>query len=186
MPHSPPLRIYAAPAVALPPFPVEAFVLEQDRDLLLDPEPVLREPEESLERLIESAEKTDAKSAGSVVVTGKSVPYCFLAIVHDLSIEPSWQEEWIASALQAAFGEAENRRFESIAMPLLGTVYGKMPYDRSIELLRDSLAAVDRTSLRNIWLLTPNACDEDLLRPLANAGYVLIRPERIPSRPGSL
>jgi len=170
------MEIYAGAAKEIPPFLVEAFVVEQDRDLLLDPEPVLREPRESIAALIQSAQKTPAKEAGTVIVTGDSVPYCFLAIVHDFTAEPSWNENWVSNALEAVFREVQARRLRSIGIPLLGTVHGKLARNRSVELLSDSLGRVQPTELENVWLLMPRDADEQLLLPLREAGYKVTHP----------
>ena len=169
----PDLNIHASRTAALPPFAVEAFVLEQDRDLLLDPDPVLTDPGASLETLLEAALRAPRRPVGSLVVTGRSVPYCFLALVHDLGRQPSWSEASVASALRSVFAECERREFASIAMPLLGTVHGRLSCERSVALLVDVIAGVEYGFPRNLWLRIPSACDPSLLTPLAEAGHQL-------------
>jgi hypothetical protein len=157
---------------------VQAFVLEQDRDLVLDAEPelVLREPRESVASLLATAARTQGHPIGSVLVTGSAIPYCFLAIVHDLAEDPSWKEAWVAAALETVLAEAERRGLEAIAMPLLGTVYGRLPAHRSIELLADAVGRTTRLTLRDIWLPTPKGFERGLLQPLADAGCDVVTP----------
>lgn len=165
------LQVFAGPAVALPPFPVEAFVIEQDRDLLLDPDPILREPKGSLKEQIRAAKQAKPKEAGSVIVAGESIPYTFLAIVHDFSAEPSWREGWVAQAFEAVLHEANALRLNSIGLPLLGSVHGKVAPSRAVELLRESLDRVRPGSLKNLWLLSPKGTSGSLWLPLREAGY---------------
>ena len=157
--------------MALPPFPVEAFVIEQDRDLLLDADPILREPKGSLNDQIKAVQQAKPKEAGSVIVAGDSIPYTFLAIVHDFSAEPSWRESWVAQAFEAVLHEADALRLNSIGLPLLGSVHGKVAPSRAVELLAESLDRARSSSLENLWLLSPKDAGGSLWLPLREAGY---------------
>ena len=173
--QSPRPRIFAATARDRPPFPVEAVVIEQDCDLLLDTEPVLREPRESLETLLRAAKRAHPETPGTVLVRGNTAPYYFLAIVHDFSVTPSWKEEWVAMALAAVFREAGARHLKAIGMPLLGTVHGRLDRRRSIALLTDCLQGIGSTELENIWLLVPSQHGPHLIQPLLDDGYDVTR-----------
>jgi hypothetical protein len=168
-----PLKIFAGTAEDGPPFTVDALVMEQDRDLLLDPDRTLKDPGESIKRLLKSIEDTKPQPPGTVVVRGRQTPYCFLAIVHDFAVEPSWKEAWVTTALDAIFSAAAARRLRSIGLPLLGTVYGRLERRRSVELLERSLARGRPEGLERLWLLVPSASDPTLLQPLREAGHVV-------------
>ena len=44
-------------------------------------------------------------------------------MIHDLDREPSWQVDWIRSALEQVLRQAAQRTIEGLSMPLLGTVH---------------------------------------------------------------
>lgn len=98
--------------------------------------------------------ETQPEPPGSILVKGK-YPFRFLAIVHDLNREPSWKEEWISSAINKIFLETERRRLKSIALPLLGNLYGSLDQKRFIELLRMALLEFSPANLERLWLIVP-------------------------------
>lgn len=147
------LRIVAAPE-DVPPFDVDAVAAEEDTFLVLSAEPVVREPSVHPMRLWTKVIEAQPETPGSVLVRGKS-PLSLLAIVHDLNLEPSWREEWIASALDGIFQEAENRKLRSIALPLLGTKHGSVEKERFVLLLRCALKRASRSYLKRLWLVIP-------------------------------
>jgi hypothetical protein len=125
-------------------------------------QPVVRVPPEPLIKVMARLIETRPKETGTVLVKGNN-PLRFLAIVHDLNEEPTWREEWIESALEAVFQEAENRKLESIALPILGTKHGSLEKKRFFALLRSVL---DRTSFphpKRIWLVIPPGTSLDIL-----------------------
>ncbi|MFH1349909.1 MAG: hypothetical protein ABII26_03140 [Pseudomonadota bacterium] len=145
------IKIVASPE-EIPPFPVDAVAAEEDTFLVLSADPVVREVHEHPVRLMTRLIETESETPGSVLVKGKG-PFKFLAIVHDLNQDPTWREAWIAGALSEIFREAENRKLQSIALPLIGTKHGKLERQRFLTLLK---RAVDRSSkkyLRRIWLI---------------------------------
>jgi O-acetyl-ADP-ribose deacetylase (regulator of RNase III) len=89
-----------------------------------------------------------------------------LAIVHDLNQEPSWREEWVASALEGIFREAESRRLRSIALPFLGTLHGSLKKERFVELLRCALERMSPNHLKRLWLLVPAGTSSKILEML--------------------
>ena len=156
-------RLVAAPKDN-PPFKVEALVAEEDTFLVLSADPVVKEPRESLEVMIEQANEIRPEVPGSVLVRRRrNSPLEFLAIVHDLNLEPSWKEEWISSALDKVFREAGVRKVRSIALPLLGTVHGSLEAERSATLLGDALRRGVPEDLQRLWLiLTSGTRQKDL------------------------
>jgi len=156
-----PYRIVAAPE-GKPPFNVDAVVAEEDTFLVMSAQPVVRVPKEPLMKVMTRLIETKPKEPGTILVKGKD-PHRILAIVHDFNEEPTWREEWIESALEAVFQEAENRKLESIALPMLGTKHGSLEEKRFLALLRSVL---DRTSFphpKRIWLVIPPGTSLDTL-----------------------
>ena len=137
-----------------PPFPVDAVAAEEDTFLVLSAPPVIREPKEHPLQLLTQAIETPPAETGSVLVKGGR-PLRLLAIVHDLNQDPSWREEWIADALHRIFREAESRKLEAIALPLLGTKYGSLKKERFMKLLRCALEQGASKNLKRLWLIAP-------------------------------
>jgi hypothetical protein len=79
------LKIVAAPKDHQP-FPVDAVAFEEDTFLVLSAETTVREPKESLMRVMTKLIETHPETPGSVLVKGKR-PLRMLAIVHDLNLE---------------------------------------------------------------------------------------------------
>lgn len=144
-------RIVAAPKDK-PPFPVDAEAAEEDTFLVLSADPKVREPDEHIVQVMTRLIETRPAAPGSVLVKGKR-PLRLLAIVHDLNKEPSWREEWIASALEGIFREAERRRLRSIALPFLGTLHGSLEKRRFVALLRNTLERTAPDHLKRLWLI---------------------------------
>ena len=148
------LLVVAAPE-GRPPFAVDAVAAEEDTFLVLSAEPVVREPKVHPVRLWTQAIEAQPERPGSVLVRGKR-PLRLLAIVHDLNREPSWREEWIASALDGIFREAERRKLQSIALPLLGAKHGSLEKQRFVMLLRRALKRTAPRCLKRLWLVMPD------------------------------
>jgi len=158
------VRIVAAPADR-PPFMVDAVVAEEDTFLVLSADREVRDPNEPLVRLMTRVIETRPETPGSVLVRGKS-PLQLLAIVHDLNQEPSWREEWIVSALDGIFREAESRKLRSIALPLLGTLHGSLEKQRFLVLLRCALERISPNHLKRLWLVVPVGTSSKILQIL--------------------
>lgn len=149
----------------------DAIVIEQDRDLLLETDSSLFESTDSLKAILDEAKAVKGREAGTVLVRGRSAPYYFLAIVHDFSVEPSWSEQWVSMAFDAALKEGAARKVRSIGMPLLGTVHGRLGNHRSAELLRESLEKADLGSIESLRLFVGSDTDSQLLQFFQDAGY---------------
>ncbi|MBW1691072.1 MAG: hypothetical protein JRJ70_10055 [Deltaproteobacteria bacterium] len=157
-------RIIAAPNDNQP-FPVDAVAFEEDTFLVLSAETAVREPKESLMRVMTRLIETHPETPGSVLVRGKH-PLRMLAIVHDLNQEPTWKNEWVESALRGIFQEAERRRLESLALPFIGTLHGKLGKDQFVGILGDVLACMEFKHLRKVWLVVPSRTKRAVLKAL--------------------
>jgi hypothetical protein len=138
----------------LPPFKIDAIVEEQDTSLLLGVAPTIVEPNESYEKLVSQMISQQPRSPGEVVVKGNH-PVRLLAVVHNLELEPTWKEEWIANTLGHIFKESVNNKIKTVAMPVLGSIYGSLNYENFIELFRSALPPGNFTYPEKIWLSVP-------------------------------
>jgi hypothetical protein len=164
------LKIIPAPPGATLVYLVEALVIEDDTHLVLGADPVARETHEEPVQLLENARASIQPAPGTLVVRSGH-PVRFHAIVHDLNEEPSWREEWVASALRAVLEEAAARGVRSIALPLLGGVHGSLAPARFAEQLGDALAEAGVGCLDEAWLTVPPDVTGELAGLLRALGF---------------
>ena len=145
-----------------PPFAADAWVYEQDTALILSIENIIREPLDSTQEIIKSMIHREPLQQGQVMVKGHH-PFDFLAIVHDVELQPICTPAIVSSTLSNIFREAEKRSLTSIAMPLLGSVFGPLSQQESVQLIGKSIIAWQPESLRTVILLVP---DDALIRPV--------------------
>ena len=143
--------VVAAPR-DLPPFAVDAVVEEEDTYLVLSADRQVRPPREPLIRILTEVLEAQPVRPGSVVVRRRQ-PLALLAVVHDLGRDPPWKEAWVAEALDGVFREAKRRRLRSLALPILGTVHGRLPMARSLELIRRAVERSAPECLERLWLV---------------------------------
>jgi len=148
-----------------PPFRTDAVAYEEDTFLVLSAPVELNEPPEPLVRLLTELRKMRPEKPGSVLVKATS-PLQLLAVVHDLNQEPSWQEEWVANALEGIFREIERRKLHSLALPFLGTRHGSLDKERFLILLRSAIEGIATHSLKRIWLMLPPGINPGILKVL--------------------
>jgi len=128
-----------------------AVVREEDVQLILTADTRPRAPRESLRALEAAALRAPGHEPGSVVVR-PGRPLELLAVIHDLDREPSWTEEWIATATLAALRAARWRGLLHLAMPLPGTVHGRLDARRACAILGDALCADPRARPETLWI----------------------------------
>jgi hypothetical protein len=158
------LRIVAAPEKAAP-FDVDGFVFEEDTWLVMSADPKVCGPQEHPIRLMTDLIETKPEPVGSVLIQG-SQALRFLAIVHDVNQEPTWQEEWIESALQEIFRKAERRQLQAIGLPLIGTLHGRLKDQRFAVLLGRVLQQTTIHHLKRLWLITSPTITTDIIEML--------------------
>ena len=159
--------IVAAPEDSRP-FPVDAVAYEEDTFLVLSTDTRVRESEEHIVRLMTRVIEARPAELGKVLVKGKR-PFKLLAIVHDLDQNPTWKEEWIESALEGIFREAESRELRSVALPLIGTLHGSLKKRRFIELLKMVLVRLKPCYLERLWLIAPVESNREIIELLKQA-----------------
>jgi len=158
------VRIVVAPEDA-PPYRVDAIAAEEDTFLVLSSDVEVVQPREHPIRVTNRAFTTNPAKPGSVVVSGNN-PIRLLAIVHDLSREPSWREEWVASALREILLEVDRRNLQSLALPLLGTLHGSLEKRRFVSLLELALDGATPGCLKDLWLVSPPGSSLEILKML--------------------
>jgi hypothetical protein len=159
-----PVRIVAAPENK-PPFDVDAIAYEEDTWLIMSADPKVCQPEEHPIRLMTDLINAQPETVGSVRVQGKN-PLRFLAVVHDVNLEPTWKEEWIEKALGNIFREAEGRKLKAIAVPMLGTRHGRLDQKDFTALLGRSLRQQSFAHLKRLWLIAPSGASSEIVRSL--------------------
>ena len=121
------------------PIRLDAVVLEEDTYLVLSAPPPREPPGEGLAGILKELDHTRPVRPGRVIVRD-GTPLRLLAVVHDLSRDPTWRETWVAGALAGVLRESRRRRLKSILLPVLGRVHGRLAVARFVELLRDALS----------------------------------------------
>jgi len=150
-----------------PPFPVQAIVEEQDTHLLLGEQITLTDPGKPAWYLANTLEREDdIYQLGSVLLKPQQ-KVRLLAIVHDIEQDPTCKPEFIELAWQNIFQIIETEKLTSIALPLLGTVHGKIKLPHAFELLRTALQNNLPECLERIWFILPTGTDCTYLRQLS-------------------
>jgi len=160
------VRLFVAPK-EWPPFLADALAEEEDTYLVLSADTEVQETREQPGELMAELLKTNPAFPGSVMVK-EGHPLSLLAVVHDLNQEPSWKEEWIVTALDGIFREAETRKLRSIALPMLGTLHGSLEKQRFLVLLREALERSSPEHLTRLWLVVPAGTTGEVLGMLAS------------------
>jgi len=145
-----------------PPFPVDAIAVEEDTHLLLASDGIVEEPAESYGELVAADGERMANIPGSVIVK-KGRPLEFLAIVHDIDCDPTWREEWIASAINGVIEEAEWHHVQSIGVPLIGTRHGSIEMRRVALWLGRCLSEKACRHLERVWVIAPAGSEAELM-----------------------
>jgi len=128
-----------------------AVVREEDVQLILTADTRPRAPRESLRTLEAAALRARAHEPGSVIVRPDR-PLELLAVIHDLDRDPSWTEQWIAAATLSALRAARWRGLLHLAMPLLGTVHGRLNPQRASAILGDALCTDPWARPETLWI----------------------------------
>jgi hypothetical protein len=132
----------------------DAVVEEEDTYLVLSADPEIHDPEVARLRAFHEAYTAEPAEPGGVVVRGGS-PLRFLAVVHDLSQDPSCREEWVGAALEGVVREANSRRVRTLAMPPLGRVHGSLAMERFVALLHSAVRSCTPCTIERICLVVP-------------------------------
>jgi hypothetical protein len=142
------------------PFDVAAQALEDDTYFVLGAGTEIRETPEHPIRLWKELHDVQPAEPGSVRYrTGR--PARLLAVVHDLSRDPTWREEWVLQALEGVLHETETRRITHLGLEPLGCVHGRLPAERFAVLLGVAFERVRPTTLERIWVMPEAGTERD-------------------------
>ena len=117
---------------------VDAVVEEQDTHMLLGKSPVIMNSVTSFTQLVRKMEQQLAEVPGTVIVR-QSSPKRFITIVYDIDSKPICREEWLELALKNIFEQCRKFEITTLAMPLIGTSYGRIDAHSMIALLEQQL-----------------------------------------------
>lgn len=144
-----------------PPFEVDAVAIEDDTYSVLSSDPEFREPTEHPIRIWTAVHEMEPAETGSVSVK-PGEPVKLLAVVHDLSADPTWKEEWVARALDEVFRCAEELGTRHLGLEALGAMHGRLPLERFLELLGDTLERHAASVPDRLWLIAPKGREGEL------------------------
>ena len=130
---------------------VDVVVEEQDTNLVLGKSPVIMDTIESFPALVKKMEQQTHEIPGNVIVK-QSIPIRLVAIVYDVEHTPICKESWIEEALQNILMQCDIYKIKTLAMPLLGTSYGKLKKEIIMKLLQDSLFQERKQTLKKILI----------------------------------
>lgn len=136
-----------------PPFPVQGLVLEEDTWFALSSSPKVLEVREHPIRVMTDAWEAEPAPPGSVHVRDCH-PFRILAVVHDLSRDPTWQVEWIELALRRSLAVARERGLQALGIEPLGAVHGRFPVAEFDALLNRVLTDDPAPGL-DLWRIDP-------------------------------
>jgi hypothetical protein len=152
-----------------PPFDVGAVVLEDDTYCVLSADPEVREPDEHPIRLWNALHELEPAQPGSLIVRAGTPPI-WLAIIHDLSQDPTWSETWVVAALATVLAKVERGQIARLGLQPLGGVHGKLGPDRFATLLGRALDDSRPRSLERLWLLPPAGTERAWERAFTDPG----------------
>lgn len=130
---------------------VDVVVEEQDTNLVLGKSPVIMDTIESFPNLVKKMEHQTHEIPGKVIVK-QTIPILFVAIVYDVEHTPISKESWIEEALRNILMKCDKYKIKTLAMPLLGTSYGKLKEETSMQLLLDSLNQNRNQNLKKVLI----------------------------------
>lgn len=130
---------------------VDAVVEEQDTQLLLGKSPVIMDSITSFTQLVRKMEQQAAEEPGTVIVK-RTRPIRFITIVYDIDSKPICREEWLEQALKNILEQCRKFEVRSLAMPLIGTSYGRIDEQTMIILLEKLLIEYREDYPRKIFI----------------------------------
>jgi hypothetical protein len=150
------------------PFPVQARAEEEDTYLVLSaPTTGVRQAEHPI-RLMTALWDVDPLEPGSVVVKPGN-PLRLLAVVHDLDLDPTCKEDWVAQAMGGIRQEVLSRGITSLALPLIGCIHGRLPADLFAGLLSVWFRQESALPLKRLWLVAEPDQGQVVLEELARS-----------------
>lgn len=117
---------------------VDAVVEEQDTHLLLGKSPVISNVVTGVPQLLKKMQDQVPEIPGTVIVK-KTKPKRFITIIYDVDNSTICCKEWLETALNNIFIQCWKYKVTTLAMPLLGTSYGRIDGSMMLNILEQSL-----------------------------------------------
>ena len=136
------------------PYMVDAIVEEQDTNLLLDMNPVIQNTRESYRTLVNKMGQQKPMMPGQVIIKN-SIPARLIAILYDIEHTPVCNEAVLSTVIDNLLHTLNRHKLKSVAMPLLGSTYGKIPERVFIKFLQESLINMNPVYPEKIVLMVP-------------------------------
>jgi len=130
---------------------VDAVVEEQDTHLLLGKSPVISNVVTGFPQLLKKLQDQLPEIPGTVIVK-KTKPKRFIAIIYDVDNTNICRKEWLETALKNIFIQCSKYKITTLAMPLLGTSYGRIDGPMMIDILEQALFLNPREYPRKILI----------------------------------
>jgi len=148
-----------------PPFEIEALAVEDDTYHVIGADPEFRVPTEHPIEIWTAVHETEPDPVGTVTIR-EGTPIRLLAVVHDLSCDPTCTDESVSTAVGEILRQAGRLRVASLGLPLLGAVHGRLSADRILEVLRPLLVDGAPATLERLWLVSPTGREKEIERML--------------------
>ncbi len=130
-----------------PPFRPDVMVFEEDTNLILTVDPMIKNKIEHPIRTMTAILESKKYKPGTVVENGSS----WYAVVIDLEREPICEGVWCNKAIKEVFRRAENQQIEKLAIPVLGSVHGGLKLEQRFSFLINTLESMNFSDLRQVW-----------------------------------
>lgn len=124
-------------------------VIEEDTWLVLSARISLEGAESHPIRVMTGLIEQDIQQPGDILTRGSRC----LAIVYDLEQDPICQAEWVHMAMRKILDFAEREGISSLALPLLGSTHGPLPWHESLDIIIQELLNHSHTHLQHIWMV---------------------------------
>jgi len=152
-----------------PPFAINAVIEEQDTSLVLGETDKIRDPGGKPSWYLANIAETQSLLSPGHVIVRDTHPLRLQAIVHDLDQDPICRASWISQVLQEIIAISAKRNIHALQLPLLGTRYGGVGFRQFIDMLLDELTQEDPTSLKKLWLVSPEQQCQNIFQELNEA-----------------
>ncbi len=146
----------------------EIMVFEEDTKMVLTVDKELIYRGEDSIRTLTDIHNAPKHVPGSLVKQGNS----WYALVIDLDAECVCQPCWIEEAYTEIFNTIKAKKVAVAGMHLLGSTYGKIPYDQALRMLHGGLKNRSSPPLKKIYLVVDRSAVKETRRQLDTYVYV--------------
>lgn len=131
-----------------PSFEADFEVFEEDLFLVLSAPCVIPDVQQHPVRVMTEVLDAKPRALGEIVRSGRRL----LAVVHDLSRDPTTTEQSVSEALFAALRLADREKASALRLPLLGSLHGPISEKRSIDLILQAISGLALPNLKRLGI----------------------------------